>query len=43
MRETESRQLGTSMSELWNILAKKAEPTGSQTLKILKILGKPMG
>jgi hypothetical protein len=31
------------MSGLWNILAKKAEPIRSQTLKILKILGKPMG
>ena len=43
MRETVSRRLWVSMFGLWNILAKKAEPTGSQTLKILKILGKLTG
>jgi hypothetical protein len=43
MREMVSRELGISMSGLWNILAKKTEPTGSQMPKIFKILGKPPG
>jgi hypothetical protein len=33
-----ARALGISMSGLWNILAHKQEPTGSQALKILEIL-----
>jgi hypothetical protein len=35
-----SRVLGVSMSGLWNILDSGQEPTGSQTLKILEILGR---
>lgn len=39
-RSTVSKEIGVSMQSLWNILNDGQEPTGSQTLKILEILGR---